>query len=77
MHQQPGFGIIYGEVEWCVIMPIINSRRNSLKVRTFFQSGFFLPLSGGQDSVSVAIIVRLMCEKVSSSISKNPSKFTF
>ncbi|PIO56256.1 hypothetical protein TELCIR_22345, partial [Teladorsagia circumcincta] len=28
------------------------------------QGGFFLPLSGGQDSSSVAAMVRLMCNKV-------------
>uniref|UniRef100_A0A914H0I0 Glutamine-dependent NAD(+) synthetase n=1 Tax=Globodera rostochiensis TaxID=31243 RepID=A0A914H0I0_GLORO len=35
-------------------------------------NGFFLPLSGGQDSVSVAVIVRLMCEKVCAAVAKNP-----
>ncbi|KAL3108183.1 hypothetical protein niasHT_016374 [Heterodera trifolii] len=34
-------------------------------------SGFFLPLSGGQDSVSVALMVRLMCEKVCAAVTKN------
>ncbi|KAI6227386.1 Glutamine-dependent NAD(+) synthetase [Aphelenchoides fujianensis] len=35
-------------------------------------SGFFLPLSGGQDSCSVAVMVRLMCEKVCAAIRNNP-----
>ncbi|KAI6230974.1 Glutamine-dependent NAD(+) synthetase [Aphelenchoides besseyi] len=38
------------------------------------QSGFFLPLSGGQDSCSVAVMVRLMCEKVCNAASKNPDR---
>uniref|UniRef100_A0A1I8BIG3 Glutamine-dependent NAD(+) synthetase n=1 Tax=Meloidogyne hapla TaxID=6305 RepID=A0A1I8BIG3_MELHA len=36
------------------------------------QSGFFLPLSGGQDSSSVALMVRLMCEKISEAVRLNP-----
>jgi len=37
-------------------------------------SGFFLPLSGGQDSCAVALMVRLMCEKVCKAILDNPGK---
>ncbi|KAF7639326.1 Glutamine-dependent NAD(+) synthetase [Meloidogyne graminicola] len=36
------------------------------------QSGFFLPLSGGQDSSSVALMVRLMCEKICEAVKLNP-----
>uniref|UniRef100_A0A915LD93 Glutamine-dependent NAD(+) synthetase n=1 Tax=Meloidogyne javanica TaxID=6303 RepID=A0A915LD93_MELJA len=36
------------------------------------QSGFFLPLSGGQDSSSVALMVRLMCEKICEAVRLNP-----
>ncbi|CAD5205885.1 unnamed protein product [Bursaphelenchus okinawaensis] len=37
-------------------------------------SGFFLPLSGGQDSASVAVMVRLMCEKVCKASRENKDK---
>uniref|UniRef100_A0A914BZR9 Glutamine-dependent NAD(+) synthetase n=1 Tax=Acrobeloides nanus TaxID=290746 RepID=A0A914BZR9_9BILA len=37
-------------------------------------SGFFLPLSGGQDSTAVALMVRLMCEKVTQAIRDNPDR---
>uniref|UniRef100_A0A1I7S618 Glutamine-dependent NAD(+) synthetase n=1 Tax=Bursaphelenchus xylophilus TaxID=6326 RepID=A0A1I7S618_BURXY len=37
-------------------------------------AGFFLPLSGGQDSASVAVMVRLMCEKVCKASRENKDK---
>uniref|UniRef100_A0A915D1H6 Glutamine-dependent NAD(+) synthetase n=1 Tax=Ditylenchus dipsaci TaxID=166011 RepID=A0A915D1H6_9BILA len=37
-------------------------------------SGYFLPLSGGQDSSSVALMVRLMCEKVCQAVRDNPDQ---
>ncbi|KAJ1348117.1 hypothetical protein KIN20_003346 [Parelaphostrongylus tenuis] len=33
-------------------------------------NGYFLPLSGGQDSSSVAVMVRLMCNKVCSAVKR-------
>lgn len=38
------------------------------------QSGYFLPLSGGQDSSSVALMIRLMCEKVCAAVRENPGR---
>ncbi|TKR62311.1 hypothetical protein L596_026293 [Steinernema carpocapsae] len=35
-------------------------------------SGYFVPLSGGQDSAAVAVMVRLMCDKVVEAVQKNP-----
>lgn len=37
-------------------------------------NGFFLPLSGGQDSCAVAIMVRLMCEKVCKAVRSNTGR---
>uniref|UniRef100_A0A1I7YUW2 Glutamine-dependent NAD(+) synthetase n=1 Tax=Steinernema glaseri TaxID=37863 RepID=A0A1I7YUW2_9BILA len=37
-------------------------------------SGYFVPLSGGQDSAAVVVMVRLMCDKVVKAIEKNPER---
>ncbi|KAH7707703.1 Protein QNS-1 b [Aphelenchoides avenae] len=51
-----------------------HTRINKLVIGATIKAGFFLPLSGGQDSCSVALMVRLMCEKVCQAVRENPDK---
>lgn len=65
MGLQPIYGLTCEEVEWFVELHRAVKLSNNA-----FQAGYFIPLSGGQDSSAVAAMVRLMCEKVCGAIKR-------